>query len=313
MVKCKACNTEFETEKQLHGHLKVHELRMAEYYQKYLPRYDLHDKKIIKFHNKEKYLNRDFNSRTNLRMWLKNQTKVEAQKYSTEILEKRKERKELTYTLCQVELRSIMSPPIQYYDELFGWNGYYSLCSKLGFKNKYKNFNEIVSGAEYNKPEYKIIIDTRERRPLKFKDRQIEVQTLKFGDYAFSSPSASCNCHIERKSLTDLIGTLSGGYQRFHEEIKRADEADASLIILVEEKITNALSFNYLPHISRKIRATPEFIFHRVRSLIQKYPHIQFLFVNGRKEASRVVERIFTCGCAYKKIDLQLAYDLKVL
>ena len=48
MVKCKVCNTEFETEKQLHGHLKVHELRMAEYYQKYLPRYDLHDKKIIK-------------------------------------------------------------------------------------------------------------------------------------------------------------------------------------------------------------------------------------------------------------------------
>lgn len=58
---------------------------------------------------------------------------------------------------------------------------------------------------------------------------------------------------------------------------------------------------------------TPEFIFHQVRDMIQKYDHIQFLFVKGRKESVRVIEKIFFSGCIYKKIDLQLAYDNKKL
>jgi len=310
---CKACNKEFETDKQLHAHLKAHKLLMVEYYQKYYPRYDLHDKKIIKFKNKEQYLNADFNSRTNLRLWLKNQTKEKAQEYCRTFLEKRKLEKELTYSPTQVELRSLMSPPMQYYNEIFGWNGYYSLCSEIGYKNKHAVFNEIVSGAEYNKPEYKIIIDTREQKPLKFTNRPTEMRALKFGDYAFSSSSSTCDCFIERKSLSDFIGTMSGGYERFINEIKRAEEANSYLVVLVEDNISRATSFQYLPHISKKIKATPEFIFHRVRRLSQKYPFLQFLFVNGRKEASRVVEKIFTCGCCHEKIDLQHAYDLKKL
>ena len=53
MVNCKVCEKEFENDRQLHGHLKAHGLRMVEYYQKHSPRYDKHDGKIIKFKNKE--------------------------------------------------------------------------------------------------------------------------------------------------------------------------------------------------------------------------------------------------------------------
>ena len=63
----------------------------------------------------------------------------------------------------------------------------------------------------------------------------------------------------------------------------------------------------------KNVKATPEFIFHKVRRISQKFPNVQFLFVNGRKEASRIIERIFTAGCAHKQVDLQLAYDLKKL
>ena len=307
---CKECDKGFETEKQLHAHIKVHDLRVVGYYQKHYPRHDLYDEKIIKFKNKKQYFDTDFNSRTNLRMWLKKQTLDKRKEFCTKILTKRKEEKELIYSLSQVELRSIMSPPIQYYEKEFG--DYYKLCGGLGFKNKYNNFREIVSAYEYNKPEYKILVDTREQKPLRF-DRGIEVRKLDFGDYAFNSKIASCNCYIERKSLPDFIGTLSGGYERFVNEIKRAKEGKANLIILVEDTLENSMSFKYLPYISKKIKATPEFIFNRVRNLIQKHEHIQFLFVKGRKEASRVVERIFTCGCVYEKIDLQLAYDKKIL
>ena len=41
----------------------------------------------------------------------------------------------------------------------------------------------------------------------------------------------------------------------------------------------------------------------------QKFPTIQFLFVDGKRESARVIEKIFTSGCVHKKIDLQLAYD----
>jgi len=310
MVKCKVCEEEFETEKELHKHIRSHKLLLVDYYQRYTPRHDLLTNELIKFKNKEQYLSDDFNGKPNMKKWLKSRPIKEAKEYCQNLLTKRKEKKELVYSPTQVELRSILSPPIQFYDELFG--SYYKFCSGLGFKNKYNPITEIITGQEYLKPEYQIIIDTREQRPLKFK-RPVTVKTLKYGDYAFSSPRATCNCYIERKALSDFIGTLSGGYERLINEIKRAEDDGAYLVILVEEKFQNALSFKFLPHISKKIKATPEFIFHRVRRITQKYPNVQFLFVNGRKEATRVVERIFTSGCAHEKHDLQLAYDMRKL
>jgi hypothetical protein len=245
-----------------------------------------------------------------MKKWLKGLHIDEAREYCETILLRRKESRGIKYTPSQVELRSLLTPPIQYYNEIF--DDYYNLCDKLGLENKYQNPTKIIDGQEYDKEKYKILIDTREQKPLKF-DRETISQKLDYGDYAFSHPEYTCRCHVERKSLADFISTISGGYDRFINELERAKEEEANLIILVEETINNALSFQYLPHISKKIRATPEFIFHRTRNLIQMYPNIQFLFVNGRKESSRVIELIFTCGCYYKKIDLQLAYDNKVL
>lgn len=310
MVKCEVCNEEFATDKQLHAHLKKHSLRIAQYYQQYFPRYDLYDNKIIKFKNKTQYFRDDFNTITNLKKWLKEKPIEESKAYCQNILTKRKHNKNIEYAPSQVELRTVLSPPIQYYNEIFF--NYYGLCEKIGFKNKYENPTQIIDGKDYNKEEYQILIDTREQKPLKF-DRETVSQKLDYGDYAFSDSEKTCNCHIERKSLSDFISTISGGYERFKKELDRAKDNEAYLIVLVEESLTNALNFQYLPHISKKIRATPEFIFHRVRDLIQEYPNVQFLFVNGRKESSRIIELIFTCECAYEKIDLQLAYDTKTL
>jgi hypothetical protein len=311
MVNCNICNKEFSSDRQLHAHIKAHKIRVVEYYQTYYPRRDKYDKSIIKYKNKEQYLSSDFNSRITLKKWLKESPKEEAKAYCEELLLKRKEKKSLKYAPTQVELRSILSPPIHYYNELFG--DYYSYCETLGFESKFITSKEVIVGSEYKDPSYKIYIDTREKMPLKF-DRPTEVKTLKFGDYAFSDDDKSCRCYIERKSVGDFIGTLSGGYGRFCREIERAGDADAHLVVLVEETLSNCMSFNYLPHVYKKgTRATPEYIFHNVRQLIQEYPYIQFLFVKGRKEASRVIDTIFTSGCIFKKIDLQLAYDTKKL
>ena len=86
------------------------------------------------------------------------------------------------------------------------------------------------------------------------------------------------------------------------------------MVIIVEESLSNALSFNHLPHVYKKAtKVNPEFIFHNVRELIQKYPHVQFLFAKGRKESVRVIEKMFSTDENFFKYDLQLCYDLKML
>ena len=310
--KCKVCGQEFETERKLHSHLKKHDLRVAAYYQKYYPRYDLYDGKIIKFKSKDYYFNTEFNTRTNQLKWLDSLPKEEAESYLKKLLIDRKEKKNLIYSPCQVELRSTPIPSIISYEKKIG--NYYKFCESIGFQNKYESIDNIAVGSSLSKDkDVKVYVDTREQLPLKF-NIPTESKGLKFGDYALSDKSLTCNCYIERKSLADFISTISvQNYERFCREIERAAENEANLIIVVEESLTNALSFPFLPHISKKIRVTPEFIFHQVRDMIQKYDHIQFLFVKGRKESVRVIEKIFFSSCIYKKIDLQLAYDKKIL
>ena len=290
----------------------MHGLRVVSYYQKHFPRYDLYDGKIIKFKTKEDYFNREFNTRTNQRKWLESQKPEESRKYLTGLIKKRIEEKNITVAPCQVELRTLMAPSIIFYEKFF--KDYYELCSSLGLEKRYIQPKQTIVAKTYkNRKDLKVYVDTREQLPLKF-NIPSESRALKFGDYALNDKSLTCNCYVERKTLADFISTISVmNYDRFCREIERAKEDDAQLIVLVEESLSNALSFPYLPHISKKIKATPEYIFHKVRGLIQKYDHVQFLFVDGRKEAVRVIEKIFFSECMHKKIDLQLAYDKKTL
>ena len=86
----------------------------------------------------------------------------------------------------------------------------------------------------------------------------MQVETLPFGDYAFSDLKMSCNCFIERKSLNDFIGTLSGGYTRFRNEIERAIFNDCYLVVLVERNLNECKSFNYLSEIKKKMSTTSQ-------------------------------------------------------
>ena len=85
MVNCKICEKEFGEDRQLHAHLKAHKLRMAGYYQKHFPRKDLYTKEIIKFKNKNYYFSNDFNSRINMKKWLKDQPIEKAKEYTKKI------------------------------------------------------------------------------------------------------------------------------------------------------------------------------------------------------------------------------------
>ncbi len=314
-INCKICDKAFDSDRQLHSHLRAHKIRMVEYYQKHHPRYDKHTGNIIKFKNKEQYFSSDFNDRGSLKKWLNKVDKEVAKAYCSKLLTDRKNKKELIYPPTEIELRTTMMPPIHYYNELFG--NYYELCKSLGFEYKYiiprkDMFSKEIDYASLENRGVNIYVDTREQKPYRL-NLPIKVMTLKYGDYTLSDATLCSNLHIERKSLVDFIGTLSGGYTRFKNEIERALEANASLVILVEDTLDHCLAFKKLPYVSKKIKATPEFIFHNARELIQKYPHIQFLFVRGKTEAARVAETLLLSGADHVAVDLQNVYDIGVL
>jgi len=309
-VICKVDGKEFKDEKSLHFALRSYGLNKEKYYHTYYPKKDLLTGETINFKTKDQYLNSDFNDKNNMKKWLKEQPLNKAQEYCKNLLIKRKKDKNLIYSPTQIELRTIMSPSIIFYNKIF--DDYYDVCSSIGLENKFIHPNNITSQFQ-NKLTNKdtIYVDTREQSWLKF-DIPFEIKTLSFGDYSCSNEN--CNCYIERKSLSDFISTLSvKNFDRFKNEIEKAQKNNSYLIVIVEEKLASALSFQYLPHISKKIKATPEYIFHNVRSLIQEYNNLQFLFVDGRNEMKRAIESIFASKCFYNKVDLQLAYDMKLL
>ena len=296
---CRECSQEFNSEKSLHAHLKAHKISIAGYYQKFYPRTDLLTGEIIEFKNKERYFDSDFLNKNNMKKWLKAQPPEVVKDFCKKILERRIEKKNLKYSPTQVELRSVMSPPVGYYDAIFG--DYLGLCISLGLDNRFKR----RENKPVNSPVSHIKVDTRENKTLKLK-LPIQVETLEFGDYACDNS----DCYFERKSLPDFIGTLGQGFDRFSNECERAGYAKKQLVVLVESKIDDALAFNYLPWISKRIKATPEYIFHNVREILQRYPHVQFLFVDGRPESVRIIEKVFSQNISVQEFDLQLYYDL---
>src|SRR5438046_3847268 len=135
MVKCLECGNDFDNDAGLHRHLRSHKLIMAAYYQKHYPRYDLYDKTYIRFKSKDYYFNTDFNSKANLKAWLQGVPQTQARDYLRTYLVNRKEKKNLTFAPCQVELRSLLIPGMRYFNELFG--SYYQLCASIGYKLKF--------------------------------------------------------------------------------------------------------------------------------------------------------------------------------
>lgn len=89
----------------------------------------------------------------------------------------------------------------------------------------------------------KILIDTREQRPLTIPISgavtAVEMTTLMVGDYAAEFADGSRPPIVfERKGLGDLFGTMTSGYQRFKREMLTASHSGIKLILLVEASLT---------------------------------------------------------------------------
>lgn len=97
-----------------------------------------------------------------------------------------------------------------------------------------------------------LLIDTREQSPFLFSgyDCNIIFGTVTTGDY--SLVGLDSRCAVERKSLDDLLGCLTGaGRERFERELQRAKGLDAFAVV-VEASMQDMAEHKYrskmLPH-----------------------------------------------------------------
>lgn len=137
-----------------------------------------------------------------------------------------------------------------------------------------------------------IIQDTREQKPLEFKHYSItEVfkQKMDVGDYcAEFKDGYRPPIVFDRKSISDLYGTMGKGYPRFKKCIQRAQEQNIQLFIIVEGSLTK-VSKGY----SRsKIKGSS--MVQKLFTLSVRYG-VHTIFCSTRKEMAYYITH-FYCG-----------------
>lgn len=304
---CLVDNSEHTDIDSLHKYLRKLKLKQQDYYEKYHARKDRLTGEAIVFKNVEQYLNTEFNSKENLKQWLKRDL-LGGREWAIEWLKKRKAEKNLTYPPTQVELRSLVCPTIHYYNYIGGYN---NICNELGFTLRMNGVLELRPFPE----SAKIITDTREQHPLKF-SVPTESAKVNCGDYALDF-SHDKGIYIERKNLSDFVGTLSAretrkddsNLLRFTRELERARELGHYVIMLVEQDLDIALAGGGISY----GKVSPEHIFYNLRRLLNEFINFQALFVPSRVEAAKAVEILLAAGESVKKVDLQFSFESKAL
>lgn len=319
-ITCAIDGTTHATLEALHKHLQfVVKVKQADYYGQHAPVRDRHTGEPIPFRAPvADYLKREFLSRMTLKAWLKANPEA-GRDWALDWLAARVADKGLTTAPCQVELRSIPSPApdIRYYEAAFD-GGWASVCAWAGLTPRFGG--TLPAAAPLPGP---VVIDTREQQLLKLPVPFVR-GTLRSADYGLT-PEHDQQVYVERKSMVDLISTLSdretrpgdSNLARFTRELERVTEMGAYVVLLVEAPLSDCMAYDTIPHLKRqtaKVRISPAHVFHNLRDLCQRFPTtFQPLFVADRTEAANAVVRILAAGEAVRHVDLQLEADSKRL
>jgi len=302
MIKCNICGSEFNSGNELIKHLREeHKTTEKKYCLEVLAKKDLLTDEVLEYRSLDQYLLSNFTGRGNLLKWLKGIDEEDAREYLTSSLSDYAVLKSLEYFPSHFELRTISTlVSVKTYLHFFG-GGIYDMVESTGLVNRYA----LISDLKMPELPSKIYEDTREKRPLSFgKKITVEAKKLDYGDY-----SSGGDLNIERKSLSDLLGTLSSGWTRFQNEMDRAKEAGAYVVILVDTDINTFMGFKFQSQIHSK--ASHDFIFKRCRDLCRAYPHnVQFLFSGGRRDSAQLIPILLGWGKSIcSRLDLQYFKD----
>jgi len=309
---CLICKEEISNQKHF---WQTHKMRQAEYYEKYFPKFDKFNGDPILFKTLSQYQSTEFLNKNNIKKWLKSLPKEEAIEHIKNVFIERKKEKGLKYYPSETEMTILPNlPNIKFLQSQYEFD---SICKSAGLEPRYSisysNYNDIkIKCDTYYKdnPDCYIVVDTREQNPFKLKYPK-QVKKLDYGDYALSNSESLEKVVIERKSLIDFIGTMSGGYARFKKEIERAASDNVKIVVLIEVPINQIQIFDKLPYIARaKMKASPDYIMRNIRMLSQEYKNLDFVFAKNRKEAIQILYKILFSNGLCHGLDVQYAYTV---
>jgi hypothetical protein len=300
-LKCKICPKQVADHIDLITHLKYHKISAKAYFNQYLPKQDLLTGDKVDYKSFEQFYISDFVDKRNLKLWLKEIPKSEACAYLKQKLKLYCDLKGLEYAPSQTEIKTIACLPSIDIFELYCEEDFNSICDSINLKNKF-NYSNTYKQADFsNYSNTHIVIDTREQTPLKFKGLNIISSKLECGDYA---KSTDANLAVERKSLNDFYSTLSGGLERFKKEIARAKTLGTYVVVLTECKLNTVL------YAKRKFGAcSGDFVMHHMRQVCREFDNVQFVFCDGRAEASQQTLYILEMGDKARDTDIQYLFD----
>lgn len=126
-------------------------------------------------------------------------------------------------------------------------------------------------------PTLTILVDRREQRPWEWTGTGITVEagTLATGDY--SVVGFADRMAIERKSLDDLVHTVIHDSTRWHAEVRRLADLDASCVV-VEAGLPDLFARHYTG------QADPRSVLGRVLSVELDF-HVPVIFAGDRPHA----------------------------
>ena len=136
--------------------------------------------------------------------------------------------------------------------------------------------------------DYKIIVDSREQ--LKLWGNTL-VKALPTGDYSIEVDGVSQEDRIavERKSCSDLFGTLGQGHKRFKAELNRALKLDYFAIV-IEGSYSQCYNKEFSGAEYSKMRG---YVITSILFTIHIKYGIPIFFTNSRVESKRVIKEIF--------------------
>lgn len=286
-MKCLECGKEFKNGKGLHGHLKAHRMSLEKYYTKHFQRVSLATGEPIVFKDPESYLVSCFNSDEEMRRWFANKevSSYAKLKLCQILLESYMSSRNLAHTPTEFELMTIPCPTARFIKEA-------GLTLEKPPLFKWEAAPKVELAESY-------FVDTREQKP--FEMPNAVVTKLDIGDYAAGGRFFD-NVFCDRKSVSDFIGTMSGGFERFEREVQRSVETDAFLYVIIEGSREDVRK-DCLQFASEKVYSL---VFNHARKLIRNYPNrIQFVLAGDRDKAENLTKHVLSAGKAGTQYDYQ--------
>lgn len=301
---CKICNETFVSRKELHSHLKKHKIYLKEYYEKYFPKKCPLCGLNIPYKNYEEYFSSFFYSDYHMEQYFEKYWNTEeAKSLALKVLKQRIKNKKLEKAPTSLEVKSLKLPSIETYIKIFG--SYGKACQLINIPMLFSK--RIPEEINNDFSQSKILIDTREQKPLSFKNQ--DICKLDIGDYTLPNEKFT-HTFIDRKSESDFKGTLSSGYERFRRELERCRTLGCFLFVLVESNFDDIEKNNHFG----KHTSNLNYIFHNMRTLQHEFSDCcQFVFSGGRKNSKVLIPKILELGEKLWNVDLQYFIDNKFI